>query len=367
MLKILHLDTGKQLRGGQQQILMLAGGFRKEGHHQVIACREGSPLEALARQKGITTLGLPLDGVRGMLSISKLRQALRSEKFHLIHAHDGRGQTLSWLASAGVPVCRIASRRVTFIPRGRTIHRLKYSRTCHGVIAVSGFIRELLIQSGISPSKIVVIPDGIHFPETLPDAGQRAQIRAHFQLDEGDFVIGHAGAFTPEKGQEIALQAFKLLEQRLPRAGLLLAGEGPLLSALQKRWLPEQRQSKVRFLGYVDDLSSFMNCLDLFIMPSLSEGLGSAALVAMAHGVPVVASRAGGLPEIVDEGKTGWLAEPGSALSLAEKIAAAAADRNCLEKAGLAAREKARGFASDIMAARVERFYQSVIKRSASA
>lgn len=367
MLKILHLDTGKELRGGQQQILMLAGELQKRGHGQMIVCREGSPLEALAPREGIPALGLPLDGVRGMFSISKLRRALRSEKFQIIHAHDGRGQTLSWLASAGIPVCRIASRRVTFIPRGRTVHRLKYSRTCHGVIAVSGFIRKLLIQSGISESKIAVIPDGIHFPEELPDAGEKAQIRAHFQLDEGDFVIGHAGAFTPEKGQEIALQAFKLLEPRLPQARLLLAGEGPMLSTLQKRWSPQQRENKIRFLGYVDGLSSFMNCLDLFIMPSLSEGLGSAALVAMAHGAPVVASRAGGLPEIVDEGTTGWLAEPGSAVSLAEKIVAAAADRNHLKKAGLAARDKARGFTSDIMAARVEEFYKSVMKRSASA
>ncbi|HEX5483571.1 MAG TPA: glycosyltransferase family 4 protein [Terriglobia bacterium] len=358
MLKILHLDTGRELRGGQQQILMLARELENRGYYQVIACRAGSFLEARAHQEGIATLGLPLSGIRGLRSIAKLRQMLRSEKFQIIHAHDGRGQTLSWLASAGLPVWRIASRRVTFIPRGRTLHHLKYNRGCHGVIAVSKFIRGLLIRSGISPSKIAVIPDGIYFPVKLPDADERKQIRAGFGLDEADFVIGHAGAFTPEKGQEIALQAFKLLEQRLPQARLVLAGEGPLLETLQEKW----RSTKVRFLGYVNNLSPFMNCLDLFIMPSLSEGLGSAALIAMAHGVPVVASRTGGLPEIVVDGKTGWLAEPGSAANLAERIAAVAVDRRLMEKTGLAAREIAQGFTSDIMAARTKDFYQNVVK-----
>lgn len=362
MLKILHLDTGRELRGGQQQILILAKELEKRGHQQTIACRAGSFLEARANQEGIATLGLPLRGAQVLLSIVALRRTLRSERFQIIHAHDGRGQTISWLASAGLPVRRIASRRVTFIPRGRTLHRLKYNRGCHGVIAVSEFIRGLLIRSGISPSKIAVIPDGIYFPAKLPDTDERKQIRANFGFGEADFVIGHAGAFTPEKGQEIALQAFKLLEQRLPQARLLLAGEGPLLRVLRQEW----GSRKVCFLGYVDDLCSFMNCLDLFIMPSLSEGLGSSALIAMAHGVPVIASRVGGLPEIVDEGKTGWLTEPGSAAGLAERMAAAAADRRLLERAGFAAREKAWGFTSDIMAARTEDFYESVMKRSSA-
>lgn len=356
-MKILHLDTGRALRGGQRQLLLLARGLKARGHEQLIVCPQDSGLRNLARREGFETLGITLHGVGSTRALLRLCKVIRSQNFQIVHAHDGRGQTFSWLASWGTPVRRVASRRVIFAPRGRLIHRLKYSYTCHGVIAVSVFVRDLLLRSGIPPSRIEVIPDGINFPGSPPSAAEKAQARRHFHLGERDFVIGHAGAFTAEKGQETAIQAFQKVAQRLPNARLLLAGDGERRGLLKEKYHLQDAQGPVRVLGQLDGLDSFMSCLDLFLMPSLFEGFGSSALMAMAHGVPVVASRTGGLTEIVTDRRTGWLAEPGSAVDLAEKILAAAADRGRLEEMGLRARAKANGFTDDIMTCRTEAFY----------
>ena len=114
------------------------------------------------------------------------------------------------------------------------------------------------------------------------------------------------GAFTKEKGQDVAMAAAALLRESMPYARFILAGDGTLLNDLRRR-APEN----VVFPGFLSDHAAFFAALDLFIMPSRSEAWGMAALEAMAHGVPVIASDVGGLPEIVEPGNGGWLVPPG--------------------------------------------------------
>ncbi|MGH9404331.1 MAG: glycosyltransferase family 4 protein [Terriglobia bacterium] len=357
-LRVVHLDTAMELRGGQRQLIMLARGLRDLGHLQHIVCPAGSRLCALAREEGFATLGLRH---HGFWSAGELRALLHAGSFDVIHAHDGRGQSLAWLASITGTARRVASRRVTFVPRGTLVHRLKYSLTCDGVIAVSEFVRRLLLGAGVPAEKIGVIPDGIDFPESPPNPAARAEARAQFGLAEDEFVIGHAGAFTPEKGQEIAIEAFRRVAPEMPGARLLLAGAGRLLPTLVEKYGLRDSAGPIRLVGYLDDLSPFMNSLDLFVMPSLAEGLGSSALIAMAHGVPVIASRAGGLPEIVTEGENGWLVEAGSPGSLAEAIVAAASRPEQRCDAGRRGRERARLFTNDIMGRKTEAFYRRLL------
>ncbi len=361
MLKIVHLDTATDLRGGQQQLLLLARGLRKGSRKQLIVCPEGSALEARARGEGLDVFPLPAHDPVHAYGILELRQQLRLESYDILHAHDGRGQTIAWLASLGMPACRVASRRVTFLPRGLVSRRVKYSIACHGIIAVSEFVRQLLVGAGIPASIIEVIPDGVEFPAELPDPELRSRVRNQWRAGEGDFLVGHVGAFTREKGQDVAIEAALLLRDKLPEARLLLAGEGPERSSPQIRKKVEAAQGRVRLLGYLEDLSEFLAALDLFVMPSRAEGLGSSALAAMAHGLPVVASHVGGLPEIIEDGKTGWLVPPDSPEALAEALVAAASDRARLHQFGSNARERARLFSSDIMVERTEAYYHRLL------
>lgn len=362
-LKIVHLDTGQELRGGQRQLLLLARELRARGHGQLIVCLEGTKLEARARTEGFSTFCLPAHDPWHAHGIIQLRQHLKLEPAEVLHAHDGKGQTVSWLASLGMPVKRVASRRVTFLPSRRLDYRLKYDRTCDGVIAVSEYVRGLIIESGVAESKVEVISDGIEIPAQPPDLEARRKSRARWNFAEDDFVIGHLGTFTPEKGQTLAVNAIEQLAERVPCAQLFLVGDGPLRRSVDFVRQLDRVGNRVRIESYVENLEELFAALDLFIMPSLAEGLGSSALLAMAHGLPVVAARVGGLPEIIQEGLTGWLVEPGSVEGLAGAILEAYSDGARRRAFGQRARECAARFSSKIMADRTETFYRRLVAR----
>jgi glycosyltransferase involved in cell wall biosynthesis len=347
IFKIAHIDTGRDFRGGQELLLSLARGLRRWNHRQLIVCPVGSPLaqRAAAEQFELAALG--------PAAIVQLRQRLSSEHFDIVHAHDGRAQNISFLASAGLPLGRVASRQVAFPPRHPLIHRWKYTKTCHGIVANSESVRRLLIQTGIPASNIEVIPPGIEVPPELPSVGSRDQARARWGFSKNDFVIGHAGAFTQEKGQDVALEAARLLAPRLPHARMLLVGDGP------ERRNPTEGIAILP--GFLDDLTEFYAALDLFIMPSRSEGWGLTALQAMANGLAVIATAVGGLPELVEQGKTGWLVPPDSPPALADAIEAAASDpaRRC--EYGRNARERAAQFSIQRTVEQTERFYARLL------
>ncbi|MGO8817517.1 MAG: glycosyltransferase family 4 protein [Terriglobia bacterium] len=361
-LRIAHIDTGWTLRGGQRQLLFLAHGLRERGHDQAIVCLEGSNLEDRAQQDGFHAFSLPAYDPGHSLGIMLWRQQLKAWPPQLIHAHDGRGQTLAWLASLGLPVLRVASRRVTFFPSDRWTYRLKYSRTCHAVVAVSENIRELSVRAGVPRERITVIPDGIEVPAELPTAVGRSRVRAAWRCAESEFVVGMLGASTPEKGRDVAFEAMRLLTERLPNARLVLGGEESAEPNQGSQIESASGADRILSLGAVGDLADFFLGLDLFIMPSRAEGLGSSALWAMAYGLPVVATRVGGLAEIVVENETGWLIPPGSAQALADAIVMAARDRAKLEDFGRNGRQRAEGFSAAIMVERTENLYHHLIR-----
>jgi glycosyltransferase involved in cell wall biosynthesis len=360
-LKIAHIDTGQSLRGGQRQMLMLAQGLRERGHEQVIVCLEGSSLEERAQRDGFRVFSLPSHDPGHAFGIMLWRQQLQTWAPHILHAHDGRGQTLAWLASLGLPVRRVASRRVTFFPSDRWTYRLKYGLTCHAVIAVSENIRDLSVQAGVPRERITVIPDGIEIPAELPSATERLRLRTSWHCQEDDFVVGLLGASTPEKGHDSAIAALALLAEKLPEARMVLAGDETAIPTGELNNKTSRESPRTLRLGPCEDLANVFPGLDLFLMPSKAEGLGSSALYAMAYGLPVVATRVGGLPEIVVENETGWLIPPGSPQALADAIALAARDRGRLMEFGRHGRKRAEGYSAAIMVSRTETLYHHLV------
>ena len=356
-MRIIHVDSGPGLRGGQRQLLSLARGLRERGHCQLIVCPEASELETRAQAERFPCFSLPLHDPGHVYGVVQLRQLLRATPCDIIHAHDGRGQTLAWLASALMPVKRVASRRVSFLPKQQWTYRLKYAYTCDAMIAVSEFIRQRSIRCGVPASKIELISDGIEVPAELPTREIRATTRARWGFGQDDFLIGHMGAFTPEKGQEVALEAFQRLAERLPQARLMLAGDGPTLRSPEITRRCAALGERVRLCGAIQDVAEFFPALDLFVMPSKSEGFGSSALIAMAYGLPVIASQVGGLAELVADGRTGRLIVPASAPALLQALLGAAADPARLRQWGLNARQHASQFSVDIMVKRTEALY----------
>ena len=362
-LKIGHVDTGLTLRGGQRQLLLLAHGLRARGHSQLIVCPEESELYSRALADGFQMLALPQQDWKHARGIRQLRRRLRQDGLMLLHAHDGAGQTVAWLASLGTGVRRVASRRVTYLPKRRLDYRLKYKHTCHAVIAVSQFIERILEETGIPPAMINVIPDGIEIPDRLPDAATRLAARAKWGLSEREFLAGHLGNFSAEKGQDLAIRALEMLAGRLPNARLVLGGDITANDLAASSLAAAVGSRQVLLAGYQENLYKFFSALDLYIMPSRSEGLGSSALLAMAHALPVIATNVGGVPEIVEEGRTGWLVPPESPEALASAMSAAASNPSRLKELGANAREHAKEFSADVMVERTETLDDRLIDR----
>lgn len=360
-LKIAHIDTGVGLRGGQRQLLALARGLRERGHEQVIVCLEGSALEQAVQQEGFRTLSLPAYDPWHAFGMLLWRQQIKDWRPQIIHAHDGRGQSLAWGASIGLPVVRVASRRVTFFPSDRWTYRLKYGLTCHAVVAVSENIRELSVQAGVPRERVHVIHDGIDLPTELPGTEIRSRLRTSWGFNDEHFVVGLLGASAPEKGHDVALAAFALLQEHFPKARLVLAGNESSHMGTPTTSSAEMKSAAVHKLRPISDLAEFFPGLDLFIMPSKAEGLGSSALWAMAYGLPVVATRVGGLPEIVVENETGWLIPPDSVQSLADAILHSSRDSKKLFEFGRKGRARAEGFSTAIMVSRTEALYYRLL------
>jgi glycosyltransferase involved in cell wall biosynthesis len=241
------------------------------------------------------------------------------------------------------------------------LQRLQYGSFCHAIVAVSAYVRDLLVRARIPASKIEVIPDGITIPIEPPDERARDQVRRRWDLPTDAFVMGHAGAFTREKGQDVLLEAFLKVRAVVPSSRLLLMGEGPLRDSSHISDLLRKSQGCARLFDSMDDLTPFFAALDLYVMPSRSEGLGSSALLAMAHGLPVAASRVGGLREVVEDGATGWLVPPESPTLLAQGLVAAASQPECVRRFGASARERARKFSDDIMIDHTEALYRRLL------
>jgi L-malate glycosyltransferase len=322
-LHIAHIDTESTWRGGQQSLHTLARGLRTLGHRQTIVCPARSALAARAQADGFAI-------------------ATRCpHECDVAHAHSGRAHNQAVVATLGTSAIRVVSRHVAFAPAsplGRLVHRLKYAYTCHGIIAVSDAVRDGLTAAGIPSDKIEVIHTGVELPELSIAASH-----------EG-YVVGVLGAFTREKGHDVAIAAARLL----PDVRFMLAGDGPLLAALAA-----DAPMNVVFPGFVEDTADFFGQIDLLLVPSRSEAWGLSALEALAHGVPVIASSVQGLAEIVTA-ECGWLAQANDPQALASAIAAARSSMTPTYRE--AARRRAAIFSVDAMAHKTESFYERLLQ-----
>jgi len=336
-LTIAHLDTGRSWRGGQQQVFLLARGLARSGIRQVVLAPDG-PLAARLRGEGASVVRWRPRGDLDLGSAFAAARALRSHDVRLVHAHDARSHAVGWLAArlAGAPAM-VVSRRTVFPAGTHPFSRLKYSLPVDRYLAVSASVRASLQAAHVPDHRIRVIPSGIELPGP-PDTGS---LRSLCGLAERAVVAGVVASLTREKGQAVAIEALALVADVLPALHLVLIGGGGEWQVLERRAEQHGIARRVHFTGFRDDARALLRQLDLCLVPSFAEGLGTTALEAQAEGVPVIASRAGGLPEVVRDDETGRLVPPGDAVALAAAMAGALAEPERTRRWVAQAREEA--------------------------
>ncbi len=265
----------------------------------------------------------------------KLSRIIRQWQPEIVHAHDPHAVAMAGLAlSFGAPKPRppiVASRRVDFHLQSHSFSRWKY-RQVDLFIAASAAIKAILEQDGIPASRITIVHDGIDVAkiQRLPVVDAHAE----YWLPHGAPVIANVGALVPHKGQKHLLEAMAHVLRKVPDAHLLIFGEGELRPQLERQIKELRVEKHVLLAGFREDVLQLVKSVDLFVMSSVTEGLGSAVLDAMAMKLAVVGTEAGGIPEAVVTGKTGLLVPPGDARALAGAIVRLLKDKAGRERMG---------------------------------
>ncbi|MHB8412378.1 MAG: glycosyltransferase family 4 protein [Candidatus Acidiferrales bacterium] len=358
-MKILHVDTRPDWRGGQLQILLTLRGLRARGHDAQLMARCDSPLARRATEEGFSVHLFPGRFVRLQAALC-LRELLDQQVFDILHAHDPHGLTAAWLMRAHRRAALVVARRVAY-PLSRGSPSLARYRAARRIIAVSRFVAASVIASGIASERVAVVHDGVEIGAAT-SAGERRIARARWSASGDIILLGCVGYLLPEKGQEALVRAMRPIREEFPKCRLILAGDGPCRAKLQTIAHELGIGDAVIFAGFVDDVETVYRALDVFVLPSLAEPLGSSLLAAMAHGLPVIAVASGGVPEIVENGRNGILAGAPDAQKLADSIRRVLGDSALAARMGKAARETVvQSFSADLLAESTVREYQNVL------
>ncbi|MEW6166348.1 MAG: glycosyltransferase [Pseudomonadota bacterium] len=312
-MKILHVETGMHLYGGAQQLAYLLDGLARRGVDNVLVCPPGAAIGARFRESRVKVVELRCSGDLDLGFVGRLSRTIAAERPQLVHLHSRRGaDLLGGIAARRCRVPALLSRRVDN-PEVRWWAQLKYRQYAR-VICISEGIAAVLRNEGVAADRIRVVRSAVDAQAwTRPAA--RTEFRAAFDLPENRLVAGVVAQLIERKGHRVLFEALA----RMPvaqRPLVLCFGRGPQRAALAAEVARLGLQADVRFAGFRDDLPRWMGCLDLLVHPAYIEGLGVSLLQAAAAGVPIIASRAGGMPEAVRDGENGLLVPPGDAAAL---------------------------------------------------
>ena len=333
-MKILHVETGRHLYGGPQQVIYLISALSERGHDSTLVCPPDSGIDSAARMAGIRVENLFCAGDLDLPFAYRLAQYIQATKPDLVHCHSRRGaDVLGGLAARFADVPAIVSRRVDNTEM-RLMAALRY-RPFKKIIAISVAIAEVLRACDVDADRIEVIRSAVD-TERFATAPDCAVFREEFSVADDDFVIAAAGQLIPRKGHRYLLQAVADLKRTYTNIRLIIFGEGYLNNQLRAQAASLGLADTVQFAGFRDDLDDFIGCFDVFAHPALAEGLGVATLKAAAAGIPVVGFDAGGLSEAVDDGETGLLVPAEDVLQLQNALRRLLTDKDLRTRLGAA-------------------------------
>jgi len=326
-MRIVHVASGREWRGGQKQVWLLAtalhemhGTGRRDPLDQVVVTGAGSELESRLQSGGIPVRAAAWHaGIDPRVLWAAISEAGRGAC--ILHAHDGHSVFIAGVAAALTGRPLVATRRVDF-----RLKRPFFWKRATRVIAVSKAVRAVLLKRGFDAARIPVIWSAMDVDAVA--ATRPIDVRGMLGVSADAQVAINAAALAPEKDQATLIEAAARLAARLPRLRWIIAGDGRVRADLEQLIVARGLQDRVRLVGFLPDPRPWVAASDLMVLSSREEGFGGTLLDALALGVPIVATRAGGIPEVVGA-EAGLLVPPG------DPAAFAAAVQQVLENADL--------------------------------
>jgi len=361
-VKTAHLDTGREWRGGQAQVLLLLEGLRARGHECRLLAPRG-PLFAKADAAGIpVTAWRPLSEWDPGAAFAALG-AIRDARAEIVHCHSAHahppGAIAAWLA--GVPV--VVSRRVDFAVARHALSALKYRMPVDRYLCISRGVIEAMAESGVPRERLALVPSGVPLPPEGAAArprGAEPELRSVIGAVPEAIVVGTVAALAPHKNHADLARAAAIVLTRRPAVHFVWIGEGECRAALERQIAALGIADRVHLLGFRADARALLGQFDVFALSSYLEGLCTSLLDAQALGVPVVATAVGGIPDVVEHGRTGLLAPARDPAAFAGALEEALRDPAGARRRADAARLTVRAFSADAMVERTLQEYDTV-------
>jgi sugar transferase (PEP-CTERM/EpsH1 system associated) len=346
-LRILHVFSQLGVGGAELVAAKLARGLGTEQFEQRF-CAVRSAAEDFEKKLGGAAFALGRSGPGFQFAVFDLARVMRAFRPHIVHSRN-------WGAIEATVAARLARVPVLIhsehgyepdmfngLPlRQRLFRRLAY-QLADAVFTVTRELRDYHArQAWISPDRIRVIHNGVDSERYRPQLERRLALRRNLRLPARGFVAGSVGRIVAIKDYPTLLRAVETLLAQGLDASLLLVGQGPELDRLKSLAASSPLlRDRAIFPGPSDDVPALLGAMDVFVLPSVREGMSNALLEAMAAGLPVIAMRVGGNPEIIEDGRSGWLLPPGDAEVLADRLGQLAASPALRERLGSEARRR---------------------------
>jgi len=367
-LSIAGVDPELGFAGGETQVLALTIALARRGHRAELICDPAGRLWEQAAAAGIRCHPMRIRNAIDLPAGILLRAILKRERYDVVHFHTSRAHSMAPFAR-GFGRTLIVTRRMDYRPN-RVFAQYLFNRAVDGVVAISGGVADSLAAAGVDRSRVTVVHSGVDCDRFRPATAQeRADARGALGISEREFVISAVGALEARKGHRYLIEAVGSLGATMKSVNVecLIVGQGSIREALQREIAVVRGIEHIRLLGRVDDPREVLRASDVFAMPSVKEGLGVAALEAMASALPVIASDVGGLHEVIENERSGILVPPSDAGKIASAVEKLAQSAELRAQMGAAARARVvENYSMEKMAARTLEVYRACMKKTQS-
>ncbi|WP_304822143.1 glycosyltransferase family 4 protein [Candidatus Binatus sp.] len=366
-LSIVGVDPEPGFSGGETQVLALTLALNAAGHRAELICDPAGRLFERALAAGIRCHPLRIRNAIDLAAAMRLRTILRREHFDVVHFHTSRAHSMAPFVR-DCASATVVTRRMDYRPN-RLFAPFLFNRSVDRVIAISAGVADSLEAAGVDRNRIATIHSGVDCDRFCPPSiMQRDQARSSLGLGRDEIAVVAIGSLEARKGHRYLLEAAASLartaSKHAPAIRYFIAGDGSIRREIENQIAQLGCPKGITMLGRIDDPLTLLWASDIFMMPSLKEGLGVAALEAMSCGLPTIASAVGGLAELVEHDRTGVQVEPAHSDQLASAIARLAASPELRTRMGAAARIRVeQNYSMAAMAARTLALYRACLNQ----
>lgn len=323
MITILHMIETSGPGGAENMMIRLINNLDEDKYYSIVCLLKDGWLNKTLQSYGIETVIIPQTRSLDYQWIKSALKYLTEKKIDLMHSHEFAMNTYSSILSVikGIPCVSTVHGKNYYWEKFHRKLAYKFVSKVSSMVSVSDDIKNFLISKvGVNKKQLTVIPNGIDVYTYKNDDDKRIKFRKSIGIKQDAILLGAVGNLYPVKGHKYLIKAVAEIKPKIPEIQLLIAGRGDELSSLEQDVKSLNLTRNVHFLGFREDIPDILNAIDIFVMPSLSEGMPLSILEAMSAERLVIASRVGGIPEVIIDSKTGYLAESKNSSALAKKV-----------------------------------------------